>query len=99
MIPWPDVRVGVSIFAVDGTLVKIAKRQRIFGLDNLYLSNSDDDTITEIFLDGKRVFLTKDRNFTEDRVNQATTPFYNLILEMSWIACCDVVKNTFSFAI
>jgi uncharacterized protein with PIN domain len=53
-------------------LGKIAKRQRIFGFDNLYLSNTDDDTIIEIFLDGKQVFLTKDRNLIEDRAKQAT---------------------------
>jgi uncharacterized protein with PIN domain len=60
------------IFAVDGMLGKIAKELRIFGFDNLYLSNTDNDTIIEIFLDGKRVFLTKDRNFTDDRIKQAT---------------------------
>ncbi len=49
------------IFVVDGMLGKIAKKTKNFGFDNLYLSNTDDDTIIEIFLDGKRVFLTKDR--------------------------------------
>lgn len=44
------------IFAVDGMLGKIAKKTKNLGFDNLYLSNTDDDTIIEIFLDGKRVF-------------------------------------------
>jgi uncharacterized protein with PIN domain len=64
--------IGVSNICGRWTAWKNSKKTKNFGFDNLYLSNTDDDTIIEIFLDGKRVFLTKDRNFTEDRVKQAT---------------------------
>jgi uncharacterized protein with PIN domain len=64
--------IGVSNICGRWNAWKNSKKTKNFGFDNLYLSNTDDETIIEIFLDGKWVFLTKDRNFTEDRVKQAT---------------------------
>ena len=53
--------IGVSNICGRWNAWKNSKKTKNFGFDNLYLSNTDDDTIIEIFLDGKRVFLTKDR--------------------------------------
>ena len=56
-------------------LGKVAKKLRMFGFDTLYLADTDDDSIIEICSDGKRVFLTKDRELYR-RSRKANIPCF-----------------------
>ena len=62
-------------FAVDGMLGKFAKKLRMFGFDTIYLADTDDDAIIRICSDGKRVFLTKDRELYR-RARKANIPCF-----------------------
>ena len=79
-------------FAVDGMLGKIAKKLRIFGFDTLYLADTDDDAIINICSDGKRVFLTKDRELYR-RSRKANIPCFLINLENELESLTAIMKE------
>jgi uncharacterized protein len=80
------------IFAVDGMLGKIAKKLRIFGFDALYLADTDDDAIIKICLNGKRVFLTKDRELYK-RSRKANIPSFLIDMENELESLIAIMKG------
>jgi uncharacterized protein with PIN domain len=79
-------------FAVDGMLGKIAKKLRIFGFDTLYLADTDDDAIIKICSNGKRVFLTKDRELYR-RSRKANIPCFLIHLENELESLIAIMKE------
>jgi uncharacterized protein with PIN domain len=79
-------------FAVDGMLGKIAKKLRIFGFDTLYLADTDDDAIIKICSDGKRVFLTRDRELY-NRSRKANIPCFLINLENELESLIAIMKE------
>ena len=83
---------GISKFAVDGMLGKIAKKLRMFGFDTLYLADADDDAIIKICSDGERVFLTKDRELYR-RSRKANIPCFLITWENELESLTAILKE------